>query len=148
LFGDVIEIAGLADNLAHNKLEFEDGGVVALKMQNEIIGSINWSVNTSKENTFTSFTIIAENGTITLNGDNLNNLTQNLTEENIPSVLSGNKQGAETPNKKMYYRPIYDQLEKVLNNEGSFPTAIDGLQTVQTIEKIYKALGLPSYHSV
>jgi hypothetical protein len=40
-----------------------------------------------------------------------------------------------------HHHEVYDQLVQALDNaDGTFTGAFDGLRTVETIEKIYKAI--------
>ena len=45
-----------------------------------------------------------------------------------------------------YHMEVYENLVEALNNNGhQFTNALDGLQTVTTIEKIYKAVSSPLF---
>jgi predicted dehydrogenase len=148
LFGDVKDIKGFATNAAHgNAIEFEDTGVVALTMQSGVLGGVNWSVNTYQKNAEISFTLIAEKGTISLGGTYLNEIKYQHTESAFRFTTPGG-----TPNQYGFYNgsmsnhtEVYDQLIRALENEEDFVNAYDGLNTVETIEKIYKAVSTPLY---
>ena len=142
--GDVQEVHALTNNFAHkNIIEFEDTGVVILKFINGAIGSINYTVNSFEKNMEGSLTIFAENGTVKIGGQYLNELEyQNIKNYKIENLPEGNK-----PNNYGTYvgsmsnhDKVYDNLIDVLNNKGSISASLfDGLKTVQIIEKIYKS---------
>lgn len=144
LLGDVEGVKGFAANKAHQSvIEFEDTGVVALQMKNGALGTFNWSVNTYQKNFEIGLTLIAENGTISLGGPYLNQLKYLNAKEDLgfatptqPSNDYGFYNGSMSNHKE-----VYEKLIKSLNNPNySFTNAYDGLRTVETIEKIYKAV--------
>jgi predicted dehydrogenase len=74
-FGDIETVCALTENFNHQGLiEFEDTGVVGLKFKNGIIGSMNYTVNSFKNNMEGSLTIFAEKGTVKIGGQYLNEL--------------------------------------------------------------------------
>jgi UDP-N-acetyl-2-amino-2-deoxyglucuronate dehydrogenase len=143
LFGDVKNVQGVRKNVAHkNLIEFEDCGVVSLEMQNGIIGTLNYSVNTFKKNMEVSLTVIAENGSLKIGGEYMNEIIyQVINEYEFTAPDESNK-----ANDYGFYKgsmsnhdKVYENLSLALNDdEHSFTTAIDGLKTVEIIEKIYK----------
>ena len=144
LLGDLEDVKGFADNKAHKEsIEFEDTGVVAIKMKSGVLGTLNWTVNTFEKNYEISLTIIAEKGTLSLGGAYLNEIKyQNIEKEfvfNQPQQLSndyGFYNGSMSNHKE-----VYDNLVKAIeDDEHSFTNAFDGLKTVEAIEKIYKAI--------
>jgi predicted dehydrogenase len=148
LFGEVDEAKGLRKNFAHKKnVEFEDTGVATLSMKNGCIGSLHWSVNAFTKNHEIALTIVAEKGTIRIGGEYLNEVQYQSTENDIQFVAKQN-----TANDYLSYKgsiskhdEVYRHLIKALNKTDTlFANAYDGLRTVETIEKIYKAVPLNS----
>jgi predicted dehydrogenase len=147
LLGEVDAISGFADNKAHkNVMEFEDTGVVSVRMKSGGLGTINWSVNTYQKNSEIALTIIAEKGTICIGGEYLNELRyQQLafsfsfeTAEKKPNDYHSYKGSMS------HHAEMYEHLSAALRNEKhSFTNAFDGLKTVEIIEKIYKAVSSP-----
>lgn len=143
LLGDLEKATGYAANKAHQQIiEFEDTGVVAIELQNNVLGTINWSVNAYKKNCEISLSLICEKGTIILGGEYLNELRyQNLEkpyEFHNPSLQSNNYgfyKGSMSNHKE-----VYENLVNALQNNSPFISAFDGLRTVEAIEKIYKAI--------
>lgn len=146
LFGDVEEINGFRKNFAHKvNVEFEDAGVAALSMKNGSIGSLHWSINTFKKNHEIALTIVAEKGTVRIGGEYLNVVDYQSLQEKVEFNLRTNSSNDYISYKGSMsnHDKVYQQLMKALNKEdNSFANAYDGLKTVETIEKIYKAIAL------
>ena len=143
LFGDVKNVQGIRKNIAHEGLmEFEDCGVMAIAMQNGIIGTLNYSVNAFKKNMELSLTIIAEKGTIKIGGQYLNELQYQLIDDYI---FHDPGKGNDANDYEFYkgsmsnHDKVYDNLILALNGDNHLSaTANDGLKTIGIIEKIYK----------
>jgi UDP-N-acetyl-2-amino-2-deoxyglucuronate dehydrogenase len=147
LLGDIETISGFRQNMAHrHTIEFEDSGVVALRMKNGMLGGINWSLNTFQKNMEVSLSIIAEKGSIRIGGEYMNKVEYQLiddTELDIPSFGSANDYGFYKGSMSNHDK-VYENLVKALQNDGHpFTHASDGLRTVETIERIYNSVSLP-----
>ena len=146
MFGDVKHVKGFKKNFAHkNIIEFEDTGVVILEFKNGVIGTINYTVNSFQKNMEGSLTIFGEKGTVKIGGQYLNVLEyQQIQDHVIPSLPAGNKaneygfyQGSMSNHDK-----VYANLVDVINNNALMAAStVDGLKTVEIIEKIYSAAG-------
>jgi UDP-N-acetyl-2-amino-2-deoxyglucuronate dehydrogenase len=142
LVGDVKNAQAFTGNYLHKGIiEFEDTGVVALEFYNGAIGTVNYTVNSFEKNMEGSLTIFAENGTVKIGGQYLNELEyQNIKDYKIENLPEGNK-----PNNYGNYfgsmsnhDKIYENLVDVLQNGGTISTnAFEGLKTVEIIDKIY-----------
>ncbi|MFN2440575.1 MAG: Gfo/Idh/MocA family protein, partial [Chitinophagaceae bacterium] len=143
LLGDVIEVKGYISNTARKKMiEYEDTGTAALKMKNNILGTINWSANAFEKNENFELTILAEKGTVCLGGKYLNELKYQYGEKflSLPIVDTENNSGLYQ-NSINNYKEVYTNLIKALQNEDhSSSSSFNGLKTVETIECIYKAV--------
>ena len=143
LLGNLKSAKGFAANMAHGSaIEFEDTGTVAVELEQGILGTINWSVNTYKKNCEISLTLIAEKGTVVLGGEYLNELRYQQLEKpyaftatNLESNNYGFYKGSMSNHKE-----VYVSLLDALNNNTPFISSFDGLRTVEAIEKIYKAV--------
>lgn len=143
LFGDVKHVYGIRKNIAHKGLiEFEDCGAVAMEMENGILGTLNYTVNTFRHNLEISLTVIAEKGSLTIGGQYLNELRFQLIDNYLfPDPGAGNQandyhfyKGSMSNHEK-----VYENLLLALNDDThTFTTAADGLKTVDIIEKIYR----------
>ena len=142
--GDVESVKANTGNFDHQGLiEFEDAGVVILKFLNGAIGTINYTVNAYKKNMEGSLTLFAEKGTIKIGGQYLNELEyQCMDGDPITDLPPGNP-----PNNYGQYQgsmsnhdKVYKNLVDVLSGQGAIATSgMEGLKTVEIIEKIYKA---------
>ena len=146
LLGGIKKISGFRKNYAHqNIIEFEDTGVVSIEMENGMIGGLNWSVNTFQKNMEVSLSIIAEKGSLRIGGEYMNKIEYQLSGQDQADVLAtgnandyGFYKGSMSNHDK-----IYENLVKALNDDNHpFANALDGLRTVEAIEKIYKAVSL------
>jgi UDP-N-acetyl-2-amino-2-deoxyglucuronate dehydrogenase len=147
LFGDVDMITGFRQNTAHkDTIEFEDNGVVAIRMQNGMLGGLNWSLNTFRKNMEVSLSLIAEKGSIRIGGEYMNKVEYQLMEDaqlSVPDTGSANDYGFYKGSMSNHDK-VYENLLIALENDNHpFTHAADGLKTVETIEKIYKAVSLP-----
>jgi predicted dehydrogenase len=143
LFGELKSAKGFSENKAHKQgLEFEDTGAVAVQLKSDIIGTVNWSVNTFQKNCEIGLTLIAEKGTIRLGGEFLNELQYQQPQLLQPVSANG------TPNDYLGYKgsmsnhkQVYEGLIEALDKKAShFPNGFEGLKTVEAIESIYKAV--------
>ena len=142
--GDVESVKANTGNFDHQGLiEFEDTGVVILKFLSGAIGTINYTVNAYKKNMEGSLTLFAEKGTIKIGGQYLNELEyQCMDGDPITDLPPGNPannygqyQGSMSNHDK-----VYKNLVDVLSGQGAIATSgMEGLKTVEIIEKIYKA---------
>lgn len=151
LFGGITEAKGFSGRPAQKTgMEFEDTGVAALHMNEGIMGSFHWSVNTYKKNHEIALTIVAEKGTIRLGGEYLNEIQYQSLENENEFNSSGRPSNEYTSYKGSMsnHKEVYDHLIYALENkENDFANAFDGLRTVEAIEKIYKAITTISFQS-
>jgi len=146
LLGDMKEVTGFRKNSAHqNVIDFEDSGVIAMEMQNGIIGGLNWSVNTFQKNMEVSLSIIAEKGNLRIGGEYMNRIEYQLIDQyelSVPSGGNANDYGFYKGSMSNHDK-IYENLVKALNDDTHpFANALDGLKTVEAIERIYKSVSL------
>ncbi|MDF1550467.1 MAG: Gfo/Idh/MocA family oxidoreductase [Bacteroidales bacterium] len=142
LVGDVKSVKATLKNTGHQGIiEFEDTGAVSLEFYNGAIGTLNYTVNSFNKNMEGSITLFAENGTVKIGGQYLNELEyQNIKDYKISDLPPGNP-----PNEYGEYRgsmsnhdKVYENVIDVLENKGVIATnAFEGMKTVEIIEKIY-----------
>jgi UDP-N-acetyl-2-amino-2-deoxyglucuronate dehydrogenase len=147
LLGDLKSATGYAANNAHqSSIEFEDTGVVAVELKDNILGTMNWSVNAYKKNCEISLALIAEKGTIILGGEYLNELKYQQMDtpfEFRGTSLQSNNYGFYKGSMSNH-KEVYASLVEALQNDSPFISSFDGLRTVEAIEKIYKAVNPPN----
>ncbi|MEO7264718.1 MAG: Gfo/Idh/MocA family oxidoreductase [Ferruginibacter sp.] len=141
--GDIKEIKSFTRNFEHPTIEIEDCGVVVIEMLGGAIGTLNYTVNSFQKNMEGSFTIFGEKGTVKIGGQYLNELEyQCIDGEKITNLPPGSP-----PNAYGYYQgsmsnhdKVYEHLIKALEQPGyEFASAMEGMKTVEIIEKIYAA---------
>lgn len=141
MLGEVTTVKCISKNFAHPTIEFEDSGVVLFEMKSNAIGTLNYTVNSFANNMEGSFTVFGENGTVKVGGQYLNELEYcNVKDVEVPTLPKGN-----TANGYGFYQgsmsnhdKVYENLIQALqNSEHDFASGIEGLKTVEIIEKIY-----------
>ena len=143
-FGDIRSVATFTRNFAHKEsIEFEDSGVAILEFYSGTIGTVNFSVNSYKQNMEGSLTILGEKGTVKIGGQYLNTLEyQCIKDYEIKITDKGN-----APNQYGTYVGSMSNHDKVYSNvvavlqkgEPISTNFFEGLKTVEIIEKIYRA---------
>jgi UDP-N-acetyl-2-amino-2-deoxyglucuronate dehydrogenase len=145
LVGDIETVKVFTNNFSHqNLIEFEDTGVISLKFSTGALGTINYTVCSYDHNMEGSITLFAENGTVKIGGQYLNTLEYqsmkddyqiSFEETSNPANDYGFYKGSMSNHDK-----VYENVIDVLTNQGTIKTnMLEGLKTVQIIEKIYKA---------
>ena len=146
LFGDVKKVNGFRKNLSHqNIIEFEDCGSASLEMENGMIGGLNWSVNTYQKNMEVSLTVLAEKGSIRIGGEYMNKIDYQLSadaEIKIDQSGEANDYGSYKGSMSNHDK-VYENMMLAMKDESHpFSNGLDGLKTVETIERIYKTIPL------
>ena len=144
LVGDVDEVKAYTHNYLHKDVvEFEDTGVVILKFSNGALGTINFTIDSYGKNMEGSITFFGEKGTVKVGGQYLNLLEyQSIEGYEITGLEPGNPPNTYGVNKGSMsnHDKVYLNVIDVLVHGGSITTdLLDGLKTVQIIERIYKA---------
>ncbi len=144
MIGDVEEVNAMMQNFAHQEIiEFEDTGVISLKFKNGVLGTINYTVNSYAKNMEGSLTIFGEKGTVKVGGQYLNKLDyQSMESSEIGELRAGNpaNEYGEYQGSMSNHDRVYENVIEVLEGRGSIATnGLEGLKTVEIIEKIYKA---------
>ena len=143
-FGDVADVKAMTANFAHQQMiSFEDTGVVLLKFNNGILGTLNYTVNAYNKNMEGSITIFGEKGTVKIGGQYLNHLEyQSIQNFYIPQLPAGNpaNQYGIYEGSMSNHGKVYDNVIAVLQDGAVVNTpAADGLKTIEIIQKIYAA---------
>lgn len=144
LFGEVRSVNGFRKNIAHGQsIEFEDSGVAAIEMENGMLGGLNWSVNAFQKNMEVSLAIVAEKASIRIGGEYMNKVEYELAD----GFTLGEGEDGRANDYGFYkgsmsnHDKVYENLMLALNDPSHpFTNAVDGLKTVETIERIYKAV--------
>ena len=144
MIGDVDEVFSYTSNYMHKGIiDFEDTGVVILKFQNGVLGTINYTVNSFEKNMEGSLTIFGEKGTVKIGGQYLNELEyQNIENYSITNLPEGNKPNhyGNYVGSMSNHDKVYQNVVDVLCNQAAINTsAFEAMKTVEIIEKIYQS---------
>ncbi len=144
MLGDVNRAYALTGNFAHQGIiEFEDTGAVILEFDSGAIGTLNYTVNSYQKNMEGSLTLFAENGTVKIGGQYLNELEyqsiKDFTFKDLPEGNKANNYGNYVGSMSNHDK-VYDNVVDALLNLTAISTnSFEALKTVEIIEKIYKA---------
>ena len=144
LFGDISNINAKLHNFNHAGLtDFEDSGYIHFDFLNGGTGCLNYSTAVWEENLESSITIIAQNGTIKVGGQYMNEVQLcNIRGYTMPELAPANP-----PNDYGAYKGsaanhhfIFDNVVDVLKERASITTnALEGMKVVEIIERIYQS---------
>jgi predicted dehydrogenase len=144
LFGDITNIKTRLNNFNHAHLtEFEDSGLVNFDFINGGMGCINYSTSVWNKNLESSITVIAENGSVKVGGQYMNEveycdirnyIMPRLAPSNPPNDYGAYKGSAAN------HHYIFQNVVNVLKGRGPITTnALEGMKVVEIIEKIYSS---------
>lgn len=142
LFGDITNIqAKFADHNHKDLTDFEDSGFVNFDFVNGGMGSLNYSTSIWNKNLESSMTIIAENGSVKIGGQYMNEVECcHIKDYEMPELAPtnpGNDYGAYKGSAANHHYVI-DNVIDVLNGRSAITTnALEGLKVVDIIERIY-----------
>ncbi|MEQ8239497.1 MAG: Gfo/Idh/MocA family oxidoreductase [Cyclobacteriaceae bacterium] len=144
MIGDVESVNAIISNFQHRQIiDFEDAGVVSLKFYSGAVGTINYTVNSYKQNMEGSLTIFGDKGTVKIGGQYLNKLEyQKIENYEIGELAPGNpaNEYGDYQGSMSNHDKVYQNVISVLQNNGEIATnGFEGLKTVEIIDKIYKA---------
>ena len=144
LFGDIKNINARFIDFNHQTLtDFEDSGIVTFDFIKGGTGVFNYSTSVYDTNFESSVTIIAENGTIKIGGQYMNEVeychVKDYTLPALPPTNPGNDYGAYKGSAQNHHLVI-DNVVKVLKNKEKEITtnACEGFKVVDIIERIYR----------
>lgn len=141
-FGDITNIQAKFADFNHKSLtDFEDSGFVSFDFKNGGMGCINYSTSVWDKNLESSITVIAENGSIKVGGQYMNEVEYCHVKDYEMPVLAptnpGNDYGAYKGSAANHHY-IIENVVDVLNGKATITTnALEGLKVVDIIEKIY-----------
>ena len=143
LFGDVTNIKGSFYDFNHKSLtDFEDSGNVLFDFVKGGSGSLNYSTAVWDKNLESSMTIIAENGSIKVAGQYMNEVEYcHIKDYTMPTLAPSNPPNDYGPYKgsaQNHHYVIQNVIDKLNGNASITTNAMDGLKVVDIIERIYK----------
>jgi predicted dehydrogenase len=143
LFGDITHVQAKFNDFNHKELTaFEDSGLVSFDFVNGGMGCLNYSTAVWDKNLESSMTIIAENGSVKIGGQYMNEVEYcHVKDYKMPELAPtnpGNDYGAYKGSAQNH-NYVIENVVKVLNGKESITTNIvEGLKVVDIIEKIYQ----------
>jgi predicted dehydrogenase len=146
-FGPLHLHSALLQNMAHGGVvEFEDCGVVLGSLADGAPLGIHYTVNAYQKNMEGSITIFAENGTVKIGGQYLNEIDYQLVKgysiQNLATGNPPNQYGTYTGSMSNHPQ-VYANLLQVLSGHGQMINSLaDAVETVRFIEAVYAMAGL------
>jgi UDP-N-acetyl-2-amino-2-deoxyglucuronate dehydrogenase len=144
LFGDVENIQAKFGDFNHKDLtEFEDSGFVTFDFMNGGVGTLNFSTSVWNQNLESSITIIAQNGSIKIGGQYMNEVTECCVKDySMPELAPtnpGNDYGFYKGSAQNHHFVIENVIDVLKGHSAITTNALEGLKVVDIIERIYKA---------
>jgi UDP-N-acetyl-2-amino-2-deoxyglucuronate dehydrogenase len=142
LFGDIDNIQAKFNDFNHQSLtDFEDSGFISFDFVNGGMGSLNYSTCIWNQNLESSMTVIAENGSVKIGGQYMNEVEACHIKDYVMPQLAptnpGNDYGAYKGSAANHHYVIENVID-VLKSRASITTnALEGLKVVDIIERIY-----------
>jgi UDP-N-acetyl-2-amino-2-deoxyglucuronate dehydrogenase len=131
VFGNIKNISSRFFNFNHQELiEFEDSGIISFDLEKGGVGVFNYSTSVWDKNMESTLTIIAENGSLKISGQYMNELSfchiKNVEIPIFEQIPSDN------------HRFIIQNVVDVLQEKNNIATnALEGMKVVEMIEQIY-----------
>lgn len=141
-FGDIKNIQARFADFNHKDLtDFEDSGFVSFEFVNGGMGSLNYSTSVWNKNLESSITVIAENGSLKVGGQYMNEVEYcHIKDYEMPELAPtnpGNDYGAYKGSAANHHY-IIENVVDVLKGRAAITTnALEGLKVVDIIERIY-----------
>lgn len=143
LFGDIQHIQARFADFNHQQLtDFEDSGLVTFEFVNGGMGCLNYSTAVWNKNMESSMLIVAENGSVKIGGQYMNEVEYcHIKDYEMPELAPtnpGNDYGSYKGSAQNHNFVIHNVVE-VLQHTGAqnTTTALEGLKIVDIIRRIY-----------
>ena len=143
LFGDIQYIQARFADFNHQQLtDFEDSGLVTFEFVNGGMGCLNYSTAVWNKNMESSMLIVAENGSVKIGGQYMNEVEYcHIKDYEMPELAPTNPGNDYGPYKgsAQNHNFVIRNVVEVLQHTGSqnTTTALEGLKIVDIIRRIY-----------
>jgi len=143
LFGDIQHIQARFADFNHQQLtDFEDSGLVTFEFVNGGMGCLNYSTAVWNKNMESSMLIVAENGSVKIGGQYMNEVEHcHIKDYEMPELAPTNPGNDYGPYKgsAQNHNFVIRNVVEVLQHTGSqnTTTALEGLKIVDIIRRIY-----------
>lgn len=144
LFGDITNIKSKFADFNHSHLtEFEDSGIITFDFEAGGIGSFTFSTSVWNENLESSLTIIAENGSVKVGGQYMNNvekcLIKDYTAPELPETNLANDYGSFKGSAQNHQHLYQNVIDFLLEGKKIQTTTTESVKVLKMIENIYSA---------
>lgn len=144
LFGDITNIQSRFRDFNHaSQTAFEDSGSVLFDFLNGGIGTINFSTAVRNTNFESTMTIIAENGTVKLGGQYMNEVyycdIKDYTMPELAASNPANDYGAYKGSAANHGYIIQNVVDTLRGQTNITTNALEGMKVVDIIERIYQS---------
>lgn len=141
-FGDITNIQAKFADFNHADLtDFEDSGFVSFDFANGGMGSLNYSTSVWNTNLESSITVIAENGSLKVGGQYMNEVEYcHIKDYQMPELAPtnpGNDYGAYKGSAANHHYIIENVIDVLKGRNTITTNALEGLKVVEIIERIY-----------
>lgn len=142
LFGDITNIHGNFQDFSHRDLtDFEDSGMVNFNFVNGGMGCINYSTSVWNKNLESSLTIIAENGSVKIGGQYMNEVVYcHVNGYDMPELAPSNPAndyGTYKGSAANHHYIIENVVDHLRGRTPVTTNALEGMKVVEIIERIY-----------
>ncbi len=142
LFGDIENIQAKFNDFNHqHSTDFEDSGFVSFDFVEGGMGSLNYSTAVWSKNLESSMTIIAENGSVKIGGQYMNEVeychVQDYVMPELAPTNPGNDYGAYKGSAQNHHYVIENVVDVLKGRAPITTNALEGLKVVDIIERIY-----------
>lgn len=143
LFGDIQHIQARFADFNHQQLtDFEDSGLVTFEFVNGGMGCLNYSTAVWNKNMESSMLIVAENGSVKIGGQYMNEVEYcHIKDYEMPELAPTNPGNDYGPYKgsAQNHNFVIRNVVEVLQHAGAqnTTTALEGLKIVDIIRRIY-----------
>ncbi len=141
-FGDITNIKARFNDFTHSQsTDFEDSGFIQFDFVDGSMGSLSYSTAIWDKNLESSIMVIAENGSLKVGGQYMNEVEYcHIKDYMMPTLEASNPPNDYGPYKgsAANHHYIIENVVDVLKNRGSITTnALEGMKVVEIIERIY-----------
>ena len=144
LFGDICNIQARFSDFNHEKLTaFEDSGLVTFDFVNGGIGSLNYSTSVWNKNMESSMLIVAENGSVKIGGQYMNEVEYcHIKDYTMPELAPTNPGNDYGPYKgsAQNHNFVIQNVVNVLSGKSQetiTTNVLEGMKVVDIIQRIY-----------
>jgi predicted dehydrogenase len=141
-FGDITNINARLKDFAHrDSTDFEDSGFVNFDFVDGGIGSLNYSTAIWDKNLESSITVIAENGSLKVGGQYMNEVEychiKNYVMPVLPPANPPNDYGAYKGSAANHHYIIENVVDVLRGRTAITTNALEGMKVIDIIERIY-----------